>query len=453
MRDHIFISYATEQAALCDWLARRLAAEGYAVWSDRLKLLGGENWPNDIDEAINERTFRMLALLSHASLNKQNPQGEWLKGFAIGQKLGLNDFVIPLNTEGLRPDEIIWNLQPINYISFMPSWAEGFVALLRKLTALEAPKTLRDGPRVAVESLVASNAIIAEKESLFSNCFEITQVPRFIHKYTVTSSSLLWRERRSLRRRWACRDVSPFNIFAFEGPPMDVTESHHFQLVKRISWRKTRLLDGTDTLYIVISLIRKCIEHLLRNKGMLYCDVQKQWYLPRGLLNNDRVEVSLPNGRKSWFKGVSERTYPSRENGSIYYYHLSPSFEVLRGQTDPFVLFLRNQVYFTSRDGTPLDKREIVSRRKHLCKGWFNKEWGMRTLGMAQLLAGKDKSIRFGPEGEQQIIVSGRPFVLNAPRRIHDPLVDTSDDVYTTWHDDYGSRGDNGSVEERPDDE
>ena len=58
-RDHIFISYATEQSALCDWLARRLAAEGYAIWCDRQKLLGGENWPNDIDAAINNRTFRM----------------------------------------------------------------------------------------------------------------------------------------------------------------------------------------------------------------------------------------------------------------------------------------------------------------------------------------------------------------------------------------------------------
>ena len=42
-RDHIFISYATEQSALCDWIARRLAACGYAVWCDRQKLLGGEN--------------------------------------------------------------------------------------------------------------------------------------------------------------------------------------------------------------------------------------------------------------------------------------------------------------------------------------------------------------------------------------------------------------------------
>jgi len=32
-----FISYAVEQAPIAEWLARRLASLGYAVWMDRLK--------------------------------------------------------------------------------------------------------------------------------------------------------------------------------------------------------------------------------------------------------------------------------------------------------------------------------------------------------------------------------------------------------------------------------
>ena len=39
-RDHIFISYAWENVALAEWLARKLLAAGYAVWIDRFKLLG-----------------------------------------------------------------------------------------------------------------------------------------------------------------------------------------------------------------------------------------------------------------------------------------------------------------------------------------------------------------------------------------------------------------------------
>ena len=93
-RHHIFISYATEQVALCDWLARRLAAQGYSIWYDRLKLLGGENWPTEIEEAISSRTFRMLALLSKEYFTKPNPKGEWLKGQAVGKKLGIPDVTV-----------------------------------------------------------------------------------------------------------------------------------------------------------------------------------------------------------------------------------------------------------------------------------------------------------------------------------------------------------------------
>ena len=36
------ISYAVEDAALAQWLARKLAARGHPVWFDQMKLLGGE---------------------------------------------------------------------------------------------------------------------------------------------------------------------------------------------------------------------------------------------------------------------------------------------------------------------------------------------------------------------------------------------------------------------------
>src|SRR5690242_12312881 len=53
-RTHLFISYAVQDSALAGWLARKLSLAGYAVWFDRMKLLGGEPWPQDIDVAIKE---------------------------------------------------------------------------------------------------------------------------------------------------------------------------------------------------------------------------------------------------------------------------------------------------------------------------------------------------------------------------------------------------------------
>ena len=44
MPDHLFISYATEDFVLAEWLTRKLTALGYRVWCDRFELLGGERF-------------------------------------------------------------------------------------------------------------------------------------------------------------------------------------------------------------------------------------------------------------------------------------------------------------------------------------------------------------------------------------------------------------------------
>ena len=441
-RDHIFISYATEQSSLCDWLARRLAAKGYAIWCDRQKLLGGENWINDINVAIDKRTFRMIALLSRDSLSKPNPQGEWQKGLAIGKALGIQDFVIPLNTDGLRSDEITWNFQPINYIPFTPSWAEGLTKLTKKLEAIDAPRVLTEGPRLAVESTTARSAVRNESESLLSNCFEITQIPRFVRKYE-TSSNLSTTERRGLQREWACRDVSPNRVLAFEDPPSGIYVNQRFRCVDQVSWRDTEFLDEIDSRHLVVSLIHRCLDQLLRNKGLKYTVITnswstkkktKQWYLPRGVLDNNRVSFTFPSGKWGWFNGIGQRTFPTAIGGEVYRYHLSPTFSVLRDQSDPFVLLLRNRVYLTDAKDIPLKGQKIVSRRKHLCKGWFNYEWCARTLGIAQLLADEDMYIRFGSDAKQQLVISAIPIVASAPQCIEDELVDEPDGIYTNWH-------------------
>ena len=49
---HLFISYAVEGLILAKWFARKLAAQGFAVWFDQMRLPGGEPWPQDIDHGI-----------------------------------------------------------------------------------------------------------------------------------------------------------------------------------------------------------------------------------------------------------------------------------------------------------------------------------------------------------------------------------------------------------------
>jgi hypothetical protein len=61
----IFISHANpEDNLFAQWLALRLAGDGYPVWCDLTKLLGGEDFWRDIETAIRERTAKFLYILS-----------------------------------------------------------------------------------------------------------------------------------------------------------------------------------------------------------------------------------------------------------------------------------------------------------------------------------------------------------------------------------------------------
>ena len=105
--DHLFVSYAVEDAQFAKWLTLKLTAEGYKVWCDRVKLLGGESYPRDIDEAIKKQTFRVLALLSYDSIDKPNPRKERTLAHNISRDREL-DFIIPIKVDQIKPAELDW---------------------------------------------------------------------------------------------------------------------------------------------------------------------------------------------------------------------------------------------------------------------------------------------------------------------------------------------------------
>jgi len=85
-RNMIFISHANpEDNKFAEWLALRLAREGYPVWCDVTKLLGGEDFWRDIEAAIRERTIKFLFVLSKCSNEKQGT----LMEVAVARKVGI----------------------------------------------------------------------------------------------------------------------------------------------------------------------------------------------------------------------------------------------------------------------------------------------------------------------------------------------------------------------------
>ena len=147
---HLFISYASEDRTFAEWLARKLASAGYAVWLDTLKMLGGEPWPQRIDDALHVKSGRMLALMSADSVDKDNPRKERTAGLHIGKERGIDDFVIPIRLDDSKWN---WTMGDLASVPFHHGWAAGWRQLLKKLDQIHFPRTLSEGAVLAQQSM------------------------------------------------------------------------------------------------------------------------------------------------------------------------------------------------------------------------------------------------------------------------------------------------------------
>ena len=73
----VFISHANpEENDFVRWLGVQLASAGYEVWSDVTKLIGGELFWDDIEDAIRHHTAKFILVVSAAALNKEGVKDE-----------------------------------------------------------------------------------------------------------------------------------------------------------------------------------------------------------------------------------------------------------------------------------------------------------------------------------------------------------------------------------------
>ena len=177
----LFISYAYEDQVFAKWLARKLAFYGYGVWIDQIQILGGESWVKEVDVAIKERSFRVLGLLSKASIGKENPRKERTLALQLAKQRKTDDFLITLNLDGVQPD---WTLSDISWISFRESWADGLRRLLKKLESLNAPRVHAGNSAIAKAALERGASLVVQKrEPLTTNLLPFVEVPEALRVF------------------------------------------------------------------------------------------------------------------------------------------------------------------------------------------------------------------------------------------------------------------------------
>ncbi len=409
LRDHLFLSYATEQAALADWLALKLTAAGYLVWWDRGKLLGGESYPHDIDRAIKERTFRLIAVLSPQAIHKPNPTGERTLALKIGAERNI-DFLIPLNATGLSGTELDWMTTNLTYIPFHRGWADGFRQLIAKLESIEAPRPLTDGDSRVVDWYNARAEVPTGSEMLWANVLAIDGVPSEVYRLRTERA---WTDRPS---EWISHWPDRSTGWCLSLPEAPLPEGVS---VDSVHWG-TGSPEESTALDVVTALLRKHLDTYVVQRGMRLDDPVA--YFPVGLLKDDKLRYTNTSGRLVPIKVTGQRNFKTIGGGTASVrYHLGfashPDFRTFERWT----LHVHPRIVIRDLSDQPLEPRVANRRRRAMCRSWFNHEWGTRFKAVAEWLAPLDAPASLSPHGPTQISLVGTPVTIAAPFKLDEP--------------------------------
>lgn len=407
-RDHLFISYAWEDADLAEWLALKLTAEGYQVWCDRFKLLGGESYPRDIDRAIKEQTFRLLALLSKHSLGKPNPLKERTLALNLGRERG-EDFLIPLNVDGLRPTDLSWMLSDLTYVPFHTSWAEGFTQVLAKLHALDAPRPLADGRRAVVDWFAARDSVRDTPERLWANLLEFTELPSTLLRITLAEPVSA-----EVARNWPHSLESQSVAWAFEGPGQ--VGDLELLDIEEAAWSEPYGRAGMRLPDVVTALLKRYLRLHCLDKGLRETLEGQHLYFPSDLLPGNRLSFLTYAGSRAWVRAVGERAFRvSASEREKTRYHLSPTFRPTLWKYERPTVQVQMRLYLTDTEDRPLPALKASRRRKRICKHWWNHEWLSRMLAVTSWMADGAPSVNLARSSGCRIVLAGQPIQLEAP--------------------------------------
>lgn len=429
VRDHLFISYAWEDQVFAKWLALRLTAEGYRVWIDQFRLLGGESWPSDIDDAIKMRTFRMLGLLSRHSINKDNPKKERTLALGIAKQPGRKGFLIPINVDGLPPTELDWLTSDLAFIPFSQSWAQGLQQLLKLLDREGCPRgDLDEGRSVAARTAASSELIREESETLVSNICRFTSVPSVMHAYRVRPK--LEPESHALRdahRDWGFHSLSPHRVLAFHPPPADLGTWLKVERAQSYCWDELRDIEGVLPHTAISRTLRGVIEAELARRGFMWSGAAGGYVVPGS--HGQMVRVTLPSGRSTHVKLSGDRTFfRVGQPRQLYRYRTAVKVSIERAEDGHRAVFeLRYDL--SDPTGEPLPPTQRNSRRKHLTRGWSNYHWMVRHLAVIQMISAQSGEISVGTEPEDSVILSGRSMTFTVGVSIDEEKVKAALDL------------------------
>ncbi|OQW54905.1 MAG: hypothetical protein A4S14_14735 [Proteobacteria bacterium SG_bin9] len=427
----IFISHANPQDnTFATWLATQLAITGYEVWCDTTKLLGGEPWWDDITEAIDKYTARVLFVSTLEANRKNGTLRELRLALEAQEKHKIKDFLIPLKIDAFPFAAMQKPLPDLNAVRFDENWAEGLRQLLKLLEREGIPRSPLAGPGCVTDwyarSIERRRKPIVTNERCHSNWFQFS-LPKNLNVYAfgLPSDTL---ERRAEGFKFPHRIVGS-NLLTFAGPedmqdhfgpaitvpPPDILKAEDF-----VEQGDTRLkIAAFDASNMITDLVRQAWETALDAKKLgthILGSGLAARYFANGQLTKNRAYFTAFGGRRTYRQLVGNKSKRAKDGTKVpdgqWHYGLSCSPQLL-----PFArLVLRHHVIFTDDGVTPWAKPERMHKaRRSVCKQWWNGEWRDRLFAFMAELGQGQKKLAIDVGGGQSLVVTMVPMNFTSP--------------------------------------
>ena len=436
-RQSIFISHATpEDNGFVRWLGARLELAGFSVWHDLGRLKGGDHFWDKIEKAIRDESFRFLAVVSKASVDKQGVKDEWALAQTIEKSLP--GFVIPV-----RLDDYDFSLLPIgihrkNVVDFASGWHKGLAQLIDTLVDANAPKVSEPDPlstrhwlaEMKVGAILRTDA----KESLDSTWLSVMELPPTLETARILGNARLIKLTDENRRMPWFEHEDRIVGFA-KGADLVSLMSKSVMLKAANAVVTDAFIESGSTLgdktvthwearKRVANLVRQAWELAMEAKGFGIYEQsggRKVFYVTPELTGGRGEKVSFidVDGRKRR-KGLNGRSEKRKANWS-YAVGIVPAFD------DPWRIELRSTIVFTGDDGKPMDSVARAHRlRMSFCRSWWNDRWRGFLRAFLALVAEGQPDIRLPVGSDRFVVLSATPIVFSAPAGLSDlaPSID-----------------------------
>lgn len=414
--DLIVIDFSAPDQTLATWLARKLKLHGYLVWCHSIDPVAGESINDTTETLLELRAAFCVSILSQPAILDNDLSYRRAAAIRVGKKRGA-PFLIPVTAQPIYEETLDSNIRSLKRINFIDSWQSGLNEVFGVLESANCPM-VKGEKHFSLDSFLSDSIVLEQEEDVISNIFQVLEIPKVIYRFEAPRD-VSPSKKADLANRWSFKQVNPKTFLSFHSP--SDKDASELRLHKKggAAWRHVFDIDGISVKNLVPELIKKSLIVKYQKKGLHFCTNSFLPYFPQGLVKSDRFYFDFYNDTKTYIKVCGERKYFRPGASEQYKYYLSPNVFVSERGGGAYAVIVHVHIRLTDLNGKCLEGRKINSRRKHLCKFWFNNDWAKRVVGIMQFIGDAGK-ISIGDSEGDMLIINSSPCMWTVPVSINE---------------------------------